>query len=78
MRCGSHAVKLTATSNNATGFGITQNITTVSNEKYQISVYERFNSRTAGTLYVEAYDLTNSVIAGINYRSFVGNIPYSR
>jgi hypothetical protein len=62
VNAGSHAVKLTATSNNATGFGITQNITTVSNEKYQLSVYERFNSRTAGTLYVEAYDLTNSVI----------------
>lgn len=59
---GSHAVKLTATSNNATSFGISQNITTVSGEKYQLSVYERFNSRTAGTLYVEAYDLTNSVI----------------
>lgn len=64
VNSGSNAVKLTATANNATNFGISQDITTVSNGSYQISANVRFASKTAGTLYIDAYDITHSLVLG--------------
>lgn len=64
IHSGSNAVKLTATNAGGTAFGLYQNIATTNNAYYQVSVYEEFASRTAGTLKFEAYDNTNSVSLG--------------
>ena len=64
-QAGSYSVKLLATANDGTtDFGIHQDITTVNNEKYQINFYQKYSSRTQGTLKIEAYDSTNSVSLG--------------
>jgi hypothetical protein len=61
---GSYSLKLAATANPSTNFGIYQNITTVSGEKYQVNFYQYYSNRTAGTIKIEAYDNTNSVSLG--------------
>src|SRR5450759_3029634 len=63
-QAGSYSVKLAATSNPSTNFGIYQNITTVNNQQYQVNFYQYYSSRTAGTLKIEAWDNTNSVSLG--------------
>jgi hypothetical protein len=61
---GSYSLKLAATANLSTNFGIYQNITTVNNQQYQVNFYQYYSSRTVGTLKVEAYDNTHSVSLG--------------
>jgi hypothetical protein len=61
---GSSALKLSTVDNDGTVFGVWQDITTVSSQIYQVNFYDYFASRTAGTLKVEAWDNTHSVLLG--------------
>lgn len=59
---GLYSAKLSAIGSDGTAdFGIHQDITTVNNEAYQVSFYQKYSYRTKGTLKIEAYDNTHSV-----------------
>ena len=71
-QAGDYALKLAATSNPSTNFGVYQDITVASNQNYQVNFYQLYATRAAGTLEIEAagtleieaYDNTNSVSLG--------------